>query len=178
MPELCESLVAEHDVILRVLEALEKEAARVDLGALVRRDFFADAIAFVREFADGVHHRKEEGILFPRMAEAGIPNEGGPIGVMLHEHDQGRAHIRAMDQALAAAADGDGVARRTLIHETRGYVALLRAHIMKENMILFPMADRVFDQSQKAAVQAGFAEAEANDVEVTEKRRCWAQSLT
>ena len=178
MPELCESLVAEHDVILRVLDALEKEAGQLDSGAAVRRDFFTEAIAFVREFADGVHHQKEEGILFPRMAEAGVPSEGGPIGVMLYEHDKGRAHIRAMDRALAKAADGDSEARRTLIRETRGYVALLRAHIMKENTILFPMADRVFGESQKAAVQAAFAEAEANDVEVTEKRRRWAQSLT
>jgi hemerythrin-like domain-containing protein len=177
MPELCESLVAEHDVILRVLDALEEEAAQLDSGAAVRRDFFTEAIAFVREFADGVHHRKEEGILFPRMAEAGVPNEGGPIGVMLHEHDQGRAHIRAIDRALAAAADGDGEARRTLIHETRGYVVLLRAHIIKENTILFPMADRVFDQAQKAAILAAFAEAEAANKAVTERQRRWAKSL-
>jgi len=150
----------------------------VESGAAVRGDFFADSIAFVREFADGVHHKKEEGILFPRMATAGVPNEGGPIGVMLHEHDEGRGHIRAMDAALAKAAEGDPQACQTLIRETRGYVALLRAHIMKENTILFPMADRVFGESQKAAVQAAFAEAEANDVEVTEKRRRWAQSLT
>ncbi len=177
MMEVCESLVAEHDIILRVLDSLEKEAAEVDSGAAVRGDFFADSVAFVREFADGVHHKKEEGILFPRMATAGVPNEGGPIGVMLYEHDEGRAHIRVMDGVLAKAADGDGEERRTLIRETRGYVALLRAHIMKENMILFPMADRVFDQPGKTAILAAFAEAEAADAEVTAKRRRWAEGL-
>ncbi len=175
--EVCASLVAEHDVILHVLDALEKEAGKVDGGAPVRREFFAGAIAFVREFADGVHHRKEEGILFPRMAEAGVPHEGGPIGVMLYEHDEGRAHIRAMDSALAKAADGEDQSRLILVRETRGYIALLRAHIMKENMILFPMADRVFDQAGKTAILAAFAEAEAADAEVTAKRRRWAEGL-
>ncbi|MBI5867739.1 MAG: hemerythrin domain-containing protein [candidate division Zixibacteria bacterium] len=175
--EVCASLVAEHDVILHVLDALEKEAGTVDGGAPVRREFFASAIAFVREFADGVHHKKEEGILFPRMAEAGVPHEGGPIGVMLYEHDEGRTHIRAMDSALAKAADGDAPSRQILVRETRGYVALLRAHIMKENMILFPMADRVFDPGQRSLVLEAFTQAEAADAEITAKRRQWAEGL-
>jgi hemerythrin-like domain-containing protein len=177
MQALCESLVSEHDVILRVLDALEKEATHLESGGEIRRDFFLEAIAFVREFADGVHHRKEEGILFPRMAAAGIPNEGGPIGVMLREHDQGRAHIRALNDALPEAATGSASARRTLMDEARKYAGLLRAHIMKENVILFPMADRLFDQAQRAAIEAAFTEAEASDAEVTEKRRRWAESL-
>ncbi len=174
--ELCESLKAEHDVILHVIDSIEREAAQVEAGGDVRHEFFADAIAFVREFADGVHHQKEEKILFPRMVEAGVPKEGGPIGVMLYEHDEGRAHIRAMNAALPQAA-GDGEARRVLIREARGYVSLLRAHIEKENMILFPMADRVFDQAEKSAIREAFTEAETNDRQVTEKRRQWAEAL-
>jgi hemerythrin-like domain-containing protein len=96
---------------------------------------------------------------------------------MLYEHDEGRGHIRAMDAALVKAAGGDPQACQTLIRETRGYVALLRAHIMKENMILFPMADRVFDEPGKTAILAAFAEAEAADAEVTAKRRRWAERL-
>ena len=175
--ELCESLKAEHDVILHVLDCIEKEAALAETGGTVRREFFSDAIAFVREFADGVHHQKEEKILFPRMVEAGVPKEGGPIGVMLYEHDEGRAHIRAMNDALPQAAAGDTKARGLLIREARGYVSLLRAHIEKENMILFPMADRVFDQTEKATIREAFAEAETNDQQVTEKRRRWAEAL-
>jgi hemerythrin-like domain-containing protein len=175
--EICRSLVAEHDVILRVLDALEREAEQVEAGAPIRTDFFTSAIDFVRQFADGIHHRKEEGILFPALAGAGIPNEGGPIGVMLYEHDEGRAHIRGMDSALGNAAKGDAQSRHTLIRETRGYVSLLRAHIMKENQILFPMADRVFDENTRARVLTAFAEAEEKDVDVTDERRRWAEGL-
>jgi hemerythrin-like domain-containing protein len=177
MPELCQSLINEHEVIERVLDAIEKEAAKVDGGAVVDSNFFADAIVFVREFADGVHHRKEEDILFPRMVSAGLPKDGGPIGVMLMEHDIGRAHIRGMSEALGQAAEGDSTARQTVVREAQGYVALLRGHIQKENTILFPMADQIFDSEAKEVIRAAFAEAEAKDAEVTEKRRRWAKSL-
>jgi hemerythrin-like domain-containing protein len=124
-----------------------------------------------------IRETKEETILFPRMVEAGVPGEGGPIGVMLYEHDEGRAHIRAMNDALPKAASGDADVRRVLIREARGCVALLRAHIQKENMVLFPIADRVFDPAAKDAIRNAVADAEASDREITEKRRQWAKSL-
>ena len=76
--ELCESLRAEHEVILHVLDSVEEAAARVEAGGGVEQAFFGHAIAFVREFADGVHHQKEEKILFPRMVEAGAPERADP----------------------------------------------------------------------------------------------------
>jgi hemerythrin-like domain-containing protein len=177
MPELCQSLVREHEIIERVLNAMEHEAAKIDNGAAVERYFFSEVIAFVREFADGVHHHKEEAVLFPRMVAAGLPKEGGPIAVMLEDHEIGRAHIRAMSGALDQAIEGDANARRSLIGEARGYVSLLRAHIQKENNILFPMADHIFDPVAKATIHSEFSKAEAKNAVVTEKRRRWAESL-
>lgn len=177
MPELCQSLVSEHEIIERVLYAIEHETAKIDDGAAVERYFFTEAIAFVREFADGVHHHKEEVVLFPRMVAAGLPKEGGPIAVMLEEHEIGRAHIRAMTEALDPAIGGDANARRTLINEARGYVNLLRAHIQKENNILFPMAEHIFDPVAKATIHHEFSKAEAKSTANTEKRRLWAESL-
>lgn len=177
MPELCQSLVTEHEVIERVLSAMELETAKIEDGAAVERYFFTEAIAFVREFADGVHHRKEESILFPRMVSAGLPKEGGPIAVMLEEHEIGRAHMRAMGDALDAAIAGDANARRTLIDETRGYIHLLRGHIEKENNILFPMAEHVFDPVVKATIHNDFAKTDNDNAASLEKRRRWAESL-
>jgi hemerythrin-like domain-containing protein len=177
MSDLCESLEAEHRMIELVLDALERETRKVVSGAGVDREFFTKAIIFVREFADGLHHQKEESILFPHMAEAGVPREGGPIGVMLYEHDEGRHCVRQMSQALDQAAAGDAQARRALSEAALDYVALLRAHIMKEDQVLFPMADRVFDERQKGTVRAGFSEAEAADPRRDEAHRTWAQGL-
>ena len=40
------------------------------------------------------------------MEAKGFPREGGPTGVMLHEHELGRAHVRGMDEAIELAAAG------------------------------------------------------------------------
>ena len=153
MAALCETLVQEHEVIEQVLDALEEESHVVASGGAVDRVFFTGVIGFVRKFADGIHHQKEEKVLFPALCDAGVPKDGGPVGVMLNEHDEGRHHIRAMEQALVDAAEGDADARENLVREGLGYVALLRAHIQKENMILFPMAEQVLDMSQQESVR-------------------------
>ncbi|MGD0266766.1 MAG: hemerythrin domain-containing protein, partial [Candidatus Methylomirabilota bacterium] len=37
------------------------------------------------------HHGKEENLLFKTMVDRGFPRQGGPIAVMLHEHETGRS---------------------------------------------------------------------------------------
>lgn len=177
MNGLCDSLVQEHEIIERVLDTLEHEARAVADGAPVNHAFFTQSIAFVRQFADGVHHQKEERVLFPALCDAGMPQEGGPVGVMLYEHDEGRGHIRAMESALGAASKGDAVARRHLVQETIGYVELLRAHIQKENMILFPMAERILNARQQELVRSGFESAEVEAKDQVARQQEWVARL-
>jgi hemerythrin-like domain-containing protein len=58
---------------------------------------------------------------------------------MLAEHDQGRAHVAVLAE-LAGRAAWDGAERETLCEAAIGYGTLLRAHIQKEDRILYPMA--------------------------------------
>src|SRR5450756_440878 len=59
-----EVLMQEHRVIERVLDALETAANHLDRGHPVRPGLFLEAADFIAGFADGCHHRKEEGVLF------------------------------------------------------------------------------------------------------------------
>ncbi|MEO2049519.1 MAG: hemerythrin domain-containing protein [Pirellulales bacterium] len=87
-------LVAEHDIIERGLTVLAKAVTHIESGDSVPDDFPKWAPAFFSQFADKCHHAKEEDLFFPLLKERGIPEEGGPIGVMLHEHDVGRDCVR------------------------------------------------------------------------------------
>jgi len=150
----------EHEGILAMLAVVEKAALRLRAGKEVPANLMLDAVSFFRNFADKCHHGKEEANLFPKLQERGIPNEGGPIGVMLMEHEQGRGFVRGMSQAADQYASGDKAAIPALVSNTLNYVSLLRAHIDKENNILFVMADQVLSTADQQALHAAFEEVE------------------
>lgn len=158
-----EILMEEHRVIERVLDALEHTADRLTTDATVRPGFFLEAADFLAGFADGCHHRKEEGVLFEELVACGMPAQQGPIGVMLQEHEAGRALTRAIREAARRLEQGDAQARSTLVASARSYVALLRDHISKEDEVLFPLADRVIPRERQDQVLTGFTRVEQHD---------------
>jgi len=158
-----EILMDEHRVIERVLDALAVAADRLARGDPIDATFFLDAAEFIRGFADGCHHHKEEGVLFPAMHAAGMPTHGGPIGVMLAEHEEARALTRALREGAQRMASGDRAAVAQVVNAAREYVRLLRAHIQKEDQILFPMADQAIPASQHARVEQEFDRVEREE---------------
>src|SRR4030042_3107637 len=94
-----ELLSSEHRIIEQFLDSLELAAIRLQDDKPVRVGFFLDAADFIKGFADGCHHHKEEGVLFVAMIQNGMSSNNGPIGVMFSEHDQGRAFTRGMREA-------------------------------------------------------------------------------
>jgi len=177
MANLCSSLEAEHRTIEKVLAALEREIRKAEAGGAVDASFFEKALAFIREFADGLHHQKEEQVLFPMMVDAGLPREGGPVGVMLYEHQEGRACVGAMKAALEGVAAGAAGARADLLNAAQSYVDLLRAHISKENEVLFPMAERLINAHQQDEMRRQFEAAERVDPVRDEAHRRWAAGI-
>ena len=155
-----EILIHEHELILRGVAVLERMARRANAGQEVPAGDARAIIEFIRKFADGCHHAKEEGVLFPAMEAAGIPRQGGPIGMMLMEHDEGRAAVRAMDQAVTGFGVDAG-ALEAFARAAFAYANLLSNHIYKENNVLFRMADQVIPASQDAAMVAAYGEHEA-----------------
>lgn len=155
-----ETLMAEHQQILGAIGALEAFAGEVRRGGgsvAELRQF----VTFIREFADAHHHAKEEGLLFPAMVEAGFPRDGGPIGVMLHEHDLGRGQVGVLAEVASAHMPWTASDRERLHGAVVGYGGLLRAHIQKEDSILYPMAEARLSATLRARVDAGAAEHDA-----------------
>ena len=156
MSKAIDDLRNEHEAILGGLKILDSVADRVKTGTPVDMPDVASFLGFLVEFADKCHHGKEEGILFPAMTAAGVPEQGGPIGVMLAEHAQGRELIARMKAAMA-----DGPGPGNFAQPAEEYAALLRAHIQKENGVLFPMAEKVLDAPKLKRIYEGFEEHES-----------------
>ncbi len=155
-----DELKSEHRVIERVLGGLEIMAKRLESGEAVRPQFFLEAADFIKGFADGCHHHKEEGVLFPAMVQSGMPKEQGPIAVMLSEHEQGRAFTQRMRAAAERLASGDRAAGAAVAENARGYAALLRQHIFKEDNVLFNMAEKVLNPAEQVQVGEAFRHVE------------------
>ncbi len=149
-------LSQEHRIIESKLDELEREIRRIEAGERFRRAYFDEALDFFRHFADGCHHAKEENLLFPRMKERGVPEHGGPIGVMLAEHDQGRRYLKGVRENLDAAEQGLPEALRAVIANSGNYIVMLRQHIQKEDNILFRMARMVLEPDDVAELTREF----------------------
>ncbi|RMG12880.1 MAG: hemerythrin [Planctomycetota bacterium] len=156
-------LVAEHDNILTLLGVVERlaELAEEPTPPL---DDMAAAIDLIRRYADALHHGKEEQLLFPRLEEAGLPPGGGPVACMRHEHEEGRGYVAAMDDALSELRAGTEGAGASFARAALAYVHLLRAHIEKENCVLFPLAEEMLSAETKEELCARFADVEEHDV--------------
>ncbi len=153
MPTATDLLRHDHEAITKMLDAAEVVAEHLEKGEPVREEVLQNLLEFFRLFADKCHHGKEEELLFPLLEKKGVPVSGGPIGVMLDEHEQGRALIREMTEAAGSYAASPAEAGARWASAGRGYVELLRAHIFKENNILFVMAERVLTpEEQKTLV--------------------------
>ena len=151
-----ERLVAEHELIERGLTLLEKAVARLETGQPLPEGFPQWAPRFFQQFADQCHHAKEEDVFFPVLKQRGIPEQGGPIGVMLHEHVLGRDCVGRMREASQAQPFD----ARTFTDAARQYIPLLRQHIFKENNVLFRMAERVLTEADDADVTGRFSQVE------------------
>ncbi len=137
-----ETLMTEHRAIERVLDALVAFADDVRLREATDAKELGRFVAFIRRFADACHHGKEEDILFTAMVDHGFPRDGGPIAMMLLEHDRGRAFVSALRKYAELDGEWSADDRRQIADAARGYAALLREHIHKEDSILYPMAER------------------------------------
>lgn len=136
----------EHQLILKVLDVLQVLLEKAD-GGEWDLDAVQECVEFFRLFADACHHGKEEDLLFPELESRGMPRDGGPIAVMLFEHKQGRGFVQRMAKALEEARGGAAEPLTRLENAARSYLELLRAHIHKEDNVLFNMADQIVDRS-------------------------------
>ncbi len=148
----------EHRIILRVLDCFEVALNEAQQSGDWPIETMRAFTVFFEDFADRCHHCKEEGRLFPTLESAGIPREGGPIGVMLEEHERGRMFVRAMKDDIANIENNAQPAKASLLEHGIQFIDLLRGHIMKEDNILFNMADQVIQGSDANALQQAFNE--------------------
>ena len=152
-----DALKKDHRVIEKILRLLELTSKKLENGEDVPVDLLKKTLDFISNFADHYHHGKEEDILFKMMGEEGFGIEGGPITVMLDEHNTGRGYTRALSEGIEKYASGDNNAGKEIAENAMNYTRLLATHIMKEDNILYNMADKILTENQQEDILNKFA---------------------
>jgi hypothetical protein len=153
-----ELLMQDHETTERVFAAMEQAFATAQGPSPAMIGKFHE---YMRDYVDACHNQKEERHLFPLIEQRGIPRHGGPLAVMLQEHEQARALLAQLNPIATAAAAGDLSKMSDVRAVFEEYSALLKNHFWKENDILYPMAMRVMTASDGAAVVEGIEAVEA-----------------
>jgi hemerythrin-like domain-containing protein len=136
-----QQLRSEHEGIALMLKILSELCRRMSIGRNVNVEHIEKVLELFKVFVDQCHHGKEEEMLFPALERVGILNEGGPIGQMLLEHEQGRQAVREMAEALSLYRAGEPGAAKKFCEPAHRYRDLLAQHIEKENQVLFLLAE-------------------------------------
>lgn len=106
-------------------------------------------VDIIRNFADGLHHAKEENIFFPALEKKGFSAKQGPVAIMLYEHIQGRNFVKGISDNLDLYKNGNKAAAHSIYQNMTGYADLLLNHIAKENNVLFRMADNILTDDEQ-----------------------------
>lgn len=150
----------EHEIVKHALRIMGKICDRVESGEPPNGEHLAQLLEFLTEFVDKCHHAKEEELLFPAMERAAAAQAKPMIAQMLAEHQTGRAHIRSMKEAFAHYQAGRADALHEFIQPSRDYINLLNSHILKEDNMLYQVADQVLSPQQQQELEEGFEQVE------------------
>lgn len=156
MKKATQNLVDDHVSIILLIEVME----RIFGSGIFETDHLEKIVSIIRNFADGVHHAKEENLFFPFLGTKGFPSTQGPVAVMLNEHVAGRNFVKGMAEGISSYKSGNKEALQDVFRNMSGYTELLRNHITKENNILFRMADNVISDADDLTLLESFADAE------------------
>lgn len=140
-------LVSEHVPLRTSLDSLYSlcDTVEEENGAS-----FPQLVQDVKHFSTDLdyHSVREEDILF-RMMEGYLGKGGGPISVMEYEHQQAHGFINEFlknAESLSQLTTDDKMQNVDLVRNA--YHTLLN-HFMKEEQVLYPMAERMFTDEEK-----------------------------
>ncbi len=135
-------LVAEHDLIGKILDAFEVWAGKLGSQTSADRLGLRRFLRFFKEYADGCHHLKEERFLFANMSRHTASEASEPVNAMTDEHEASRQLIAHLDVFAAQDPDWSREDKQAIESCANDYAKLYRAHIETENAVLYPLADK------------------------------------
>jgi hemerythrin-like domain-containing protein len=169
-----ESLRRDHNLIEKMLKALDTTVALLKGGRAIPAPILDQMIDFTKNFTIVCHHGKEEDSLFPALEKSGMPKEGGPIARMLFEHEVTKQLAAKMEESAKSYLQSGSP--DALVADIKGYVEHVALHLAKENHRLFMMADMLL-QGKAGQVDGELAQSEEAKLKELGKTRAHYEKI-
>ncbi|HEX7033928.1 MAG TPA: hemerythrin domain-containing protein [Nitrososphaera sp.] len=174
MSTTTESLRRDHNLIEKMLKALDTTAALLKSGKTIPAPILEQMIDFTKNFTIICHHGKEEDSLFPALEKSGMPREGGPIARMLFEHEVTKQLAAKMEESAKNYLQSGS--SDVLVTDIKAYIDHVALHLAKENHRLFMMADMIL-QGKAQQVNSDLAQSEESKLKEIGKTRAHYEKL-
>ncbi|MGC5324144.1 hemerythrin domain-containing protein [Brevibacillus sp. SYSU BS000544] len=147
--ELLAFYYRDHDVVEDRLESIKVAILSDQIWSEENRQIIDSFTQFLRHELEN-HLIEEEQILFPQIAEV-LGQANGPISLMNGEHQTLRSLV---DELVVEVESCKMIHQKTnrLIELLYQVDEFLADHMYKENCVLFPMAEQILTDFQKAQV--------------------------
>ncbi len=135
-------LLEEHNRITEFIQVARNVCCNIIDGNSISLDDLNKMLSFGKVYADNLHHKKEEDILFNAMVnEVGGPAQKMINNGMLVEHNLGRLYLSELEKVLNNY-NNSTQNKLQIITNLSAYCDLLERHIVKENQVAYPFGQR------------------------------------
>ena len=136
----------EHAKFHRLLDSLEQEAATIAGGAQETRvDRMLDIVAYLHDYGQQVHHRRED-VGFERLLEL-APDMAEQVGELLDEHTLLGENGAQLSNLLDQIDRGGMVSRESVERIVAAYASAYRRHLALEDRVVIPRIAALFDEA-------------------------------
>jgi hemerythrin-like domain-containing protein len=102
-------------------------------------------MTFFREFADLLHHEKEESLLLPALVLAGLRWDDGVLADIRKDHELERQMLQTLRHAALQSSPWSLMDQQRVIDVGRRFVEFTRQHIDTEDGRLHPLVPTKLD---------------------------------
>lgn len=152
-----DSLQQDHEDIQTVLAIMAEMSNRLGGESPVEPGDVLKVVTYLDEFVLRGHLTKEERFLYPQIAQTGLPDDSGPLAVMVAEHQMAANFLGGLRDSLARYTPGDEDSKRLVGEYARNYALLLAQHMEEEEQLIYPMAEQRLKPETKRSLEQSFA---------------------
>jgi hemerythrin-like domain-containing protein len=169
---------AEHRNIEIVIKSLQDAAAALDQCRRLNIQKLRSVVDFLRVYGDERHHQREEALFFPILVKRGVPARGCPIAGLNHEHEKGRALVSSLGEEITFYEQQQPGADQALRQTLQGIIDLYQKHLWMEDVMVFPMAEKLITESDDKELRQKFADLDRKiGLEAIKRSENFARSL-